>query len=205
MTWMWLLPLSAVLVCITIGFYSHALTQRQWGRALTSGQDEVAHLRAMAASELSLARATYSDAGAATSPVEVARLLDLAFEYVSGLTDGRLARLAHMAQLARTAAAIAPVTPLLPRDYNLGQIRTVAALSLVAHHILVSSGERFRLHVSTLSLGFKLARRTLRKAPAGPWEAGLDDWATLDEAHIEAFRLVVLTLEAEAARAREAV
>lgn len=207
--WWWLLPISAIPVCFLVGRYVHSATQRQWAHALSGlGLAEADRVRDLATSERALIRATYSDAVTATDPREMRHLLDAAYDYVSGVTSGRIARLAHMARLARMASAISPVPPMLPGHFRLTELRSLTALSTLAHHILVGSAERFRLQVSMASLGFRIVVRVLRLSTStgelGRWEEALDDWCTLDEVHVEAFRAIVLSLEAEALKARQA-
>ena len=59
----------------------------------------------------------------------------------------------------RAAASLVPMPPLARGLFRLGVLRLLASVHYVAHHVPVTSGERFRLRLRLLGWGFELLAR----------------------------------------------
>ena len=140
---------------------------------------------------------------------EATRLLDLSFSAIEEATPDRLKRLRAAAILIRMAAAIVPVRPLRMREYKLREVIALVGVGAALHHVLVSALERFLLRVEVIGIGFRLTFRVLAgsrirasAAPQGgrPWEdygRALSDWKALDREHLETFKALAQSLDAE--------
>jgi hypothetical protein len=148
---------------------------------------------------------------------EAIRLLELSCNAIEDATPDRLKRLRAMGVLIRMAVALSPVRPLRMRDYHLRELIAVVGAASALHHVLVTALERFLLRVQVLGVGFRLALRVMVVArnratdgPAAPrpwvdYERALADWKTLDREHLETFRALARSLDAEPAAERAAL
>src|SRR6185295_6520735 len=105
-------------------------------------------------------------------------------------------------------AAMAPIEPLRPAGFRLPELVQLARLDQFVHHLVVTTGERFRLRLYILAKGFEtLARvivggtRRLKEQPTAPeWErtaVARVDMRTLSEESIDALRALLVSLDAE--------
>lgn len=146
--------------------------------------------------------------GAATARMagdydEACRLLDLGAWALSEATPGRLAHLRAMAAAVRMAAAIVPPPAIESRVFRALELRTLSAIGVAVHHVLVTPVERFLLRLWLLSCAFRLALRVMVRAAAALriqpdaaryWERYVDgraDWGAADEEHLASFRLLL--------------
>lgn len=181
--------------------------EREWELVLTPrGQRRLERFAAGVRDELELAGLTHERATEARDqgdPAAAYRLVDAGCELIAAFAPKMVHALAAWMALSRMAAAVAPVQPLRPRDFRLAQLVQLAYLSRFLHHLLVSTGERFRLRVYMLQRGFRtvgaLALRW-RHAPVTPWDDLADahhDMGTLSEESLESLRILLVSLDAE--------
>ena len=84
------------------------------------------------------------------------------------------------------------------------ELRTLAGVATLLQHILVSAHERFVVQAHLLALGFVLALRAMRRARGGRdlatallrFDVAKMDWRSLDEAHVEMVRILLLSAAA---------
>ena len=77
-------------------------------------------------------------------------------------------------------------------------------MATLLQHILVSAHERFVVQAHVLALGFVLALRAMRRARGGRdlaaallrFDVAKMDWRSLDEAHVEMVRILLLSAAA---------
>ncbi len=116
---------------------------------------------------------------------------------MTSLAEDRQQLLVSMARYSRMVTALMPLPPLSAGAFRLRSIRTLAGLSAVAHHLLVTVPERFRLRLIVLRRGFLIVLRALaqrRPETAPRWAFVIDalaDWHTLDAETLESFRALV--------------
>ena len=135
---------------------------------------------------------------------EVVRLLDLSYQVLEAATVNRRVRLRAVRVCARMAAAMAPAPPLLPVHFETTELRTLAGVATLLQQILVSAHERFVVQAHILALGFVLALRAMRRARGGRdlatallrFDVAKMDWRSLDEAHVEMVRILLLSAAA---------
>lgn len=210
----WALPVLGGLVFLgVLGRYNLRTSLRDWMLVLSPASRET--VTALASHvELDAFLAGHAHSAAVRSLgsgelEEAVRLLDLAASVIVEAVPDRLTRLRGMAVCCRMASALLPLPPLAPRDFRLWQIVTLAGLGTLAHHFLVSMGERFLLRLWLMGLCYRIVKgvacRSAGKArrephALSPWrrfEAALADFKTLDREHVESFRALMMSLAAE--------
>jgi hypothetical protein len=208
MLWVGLVAISTIVVCVLLGRHDRAAVAREWDMLLGGRAHE--HLRALERTcELDHLMADDSWQAACQAlhdddRPEVVRLLDLSYEVLEAATVNRRARLRGVRVCARMAAAMAPAPPLLPAHFETAEVRTLAGVATVLQQILVSAHERFVVQAHLLALGFVLALRSMRRARGGRdlatallrFDVAKMDWRSLDEAHVEMVRILLLSAAA---------
>lgn len=198
----------AVLLLIDGRRREHAVA-RDWELVLTPrGQRLLDRVERQVKDELTLADMVHERADEAHARGDLAeayRLVDVGCQLIEAYAPRMVNALGAWLVLSRMAAAIAPVRPLRPRDFRLAQLSYLAQLGRFFHHLLVSTGERFRLRVHILQRGFRtvasLALRW-RQQPARPpaWEdvgAVHHDVGALSAESLLTFRTLLVSLDAE--------
>lgn len=202
---MWLLPFVALGLHLAYARYNLEEVSDDWSDLLSpEWRRQVAALRTQAEVSAFLLDDTYAAAVRAHSRTvreEALRLLGLARDVLDQATDDRRARIQGMRKCVRMLSAVLPMPPLLPGSFRLRGVKSLAALGFLAHHFLVSGGERFVLRLSLLRWGFSYARHTGARAVAdagagraAAWvhfEAAVADFKVLDREHVEAFRVLL--------------
>lgn len=147
---------------------------------------------------IAIGRPVQLAAAAGGDQAEAARLLVVGYEYMAELASDRLELLRSMARYSRMVTALMPLPPLPARAFRHQGLSLLAGFSNVAHHLLVTVPERFRLRTAVLRAGFRIVLRALVSAGArgGPpkWQIAVDalaDWHTLDLETLESFRALV--------------
>lgn len=186
---------------------------RDWELVLTPKGERVLDLaRTRVQGKLALMEFTYSQARRAQDvgrTREAMRLLDEGCHLIEQYCPSMMRSLAALAVLSRMASAVAPVQPLDFRAFRLRQIEGIALLNQFVHHLLVTTGERFRLRVYFLARAFATLLRVVTGAtqrvkqtrPAEPeWrqlEAACHDVHSLSDEWLESFRVLLMSLAAE--------
>jgi hypothetical protein len=208
MLWVGLVALSTIVVCVLLGRHDRAAVAREWEMMLGGRASE--HMRALERTcELDHLMAEDSWEAAAQAlheddRPEVVRLLDLSYQVLEAATVNRLVRLRAVRVCARMAAAMAPAPPLLPAHFETAELRTLAGVATLLQHILVSAHERFVVQAHVLAFGFVLALRAMRRARGERdlsgallrFDVAKMDWRSLDEAHVEMVRLLLVSAAA---------
>ncbi len=116
--------------------------------------------------------------------------------------------LKNLAVLSWQAAAILPTPPLRPLRFHMAQLRTLAGLHAVGHHLLATTRERFRLRVAVLRYGLRAALGMLRRSTQSlvMQPEGLANWTrvamiradlgTLTDESLESLRVLLASLAA---------
>lgn len=212
--WYWAAPmLAALLLHRAWARYNERALLRDWRMLLTrEGRRQLDALQLQTDMDTAAAAAAVQGAAKARSHEDVdeaVRLLQLGCAALEAATPDRIRRLRGMAVCARMASAIVPVAPLRPKDFRLRRLATLAGMGQLVHQVLVGTGERFALRLRLLRIAFPLAVHALSrarwKATASPqasaawalFEAGVEDWRTLDREHVESFRALLVSLAAE--------
>ena len=208
MLWVGLVALSTIVVCVLLGRHDRAAVAREWDMMLGGRSSE--HIRSLERTcELDhlMADDSWEAACAALKDddrPEVVRLLDLSYQVLEAATANRRLRLRAVRVCARMAAAMAPAPPLWPAHFETTELRTLAGVATVLQHILVSAHERFVMQAHVLALGFVLALRSMRRARGRQdlaaallrFDIAKMDWRSLDEAHVEMVRILLLSAAA---------
>jgi hypothetical protein len=201
-----------LLVLYLLGVRDERKVRRVWGVVLSRRSEDVYEsLHRRFASEIALATSTYEraleirDQGRLD---EAKRLLDAANAVIEALMPDLRKLLAALGSYSRLVSAIVPVAPLRPQDFRLAQLANLAYLGRLLRHLLVTSTDRFRLHVSILGRSFGLATRCLLQATrrirgneAGAerqWTAladAMQDVRTLTDKSLETVRALLQALE----------
>jgi hypothetical protein len=214
MWWVIVIALVTLLPVVYLaGRRSERATMKDWELVLTPrGQRALQTMSQETRAELALVDLTYEQAkGAAAEGDEEQslRLLDLGCRLIEGYCPTMLRSLAAMSVLSRMVSAMAPVRPLRPSGFKLRQLGNLAYMNAFFHHFLVTTGERFRLRLYILGRGFMAVMRVVTRATAGAkempevsleWktlEAARKDVRTLSEESLEAFRVLLVSMEAE--------
>ena len=214
MWWLLVIALITLLPVVYLaGRRSERATMKDWELVLTPrGQRTLQTMAQETHAELALVDLTYEQARGAAAEgdaEQTLRLLDLGCRLIEGYCPTMLRSLAAMSVLSRMVAAMAPVRPLRPRNFKIKQIANLAYLNAFFHHFLVTTGERFRLRLYILGRGFLAVMRVVtratgqaRSAPevSPEWktlEAARKDVRTLSEDSLEAFRVLLVSMEAE--------
>lgn len=199
-------------VLFVLGRRDERKLRRDWEVLLSGRSEEVSEsLHGRFASEVALATLTYERAlevrGLGRLD-EAKRLLDVGYTVIEKLAPDMQKLLAAMATFSRMVSAIAPVAPLRPHDFRLAQLASLAYLGGFLRHVLVTSTERFRLHLYILGRSFELAtryllqatRQIIRDEPGAErqWTAAddaLHDIRTLTDKSLETLRALLQALE----------
>jgi hypothetical protein len=204
--------LGGLAFLVMMGHVDEARTLREWEMALTpEGKavfsrvaDQVRHERGMA--EQSYERA--DQARALGSLEEAVRFLRAGAAVVESCSGTLPELLRNLSVLSWQAAAILPIAPLHPFDFRLAQMRTLAGVHTVMHHLLATTRERFRLRLAVLRYGLRAAvglllRNThalVSRPQARPaWErvtAIRSDMGTLTDESLESLRVLLGSLAA---------
>ncbi len=213
--WFWLVAAIAVVVGIVLVYLDGRRRERavahDWELALTPrGERAFQKMEKRVKADVNLVDIAYQKAFEARDVGEwdeALRMVDVGCDLIEQMAPTMIRALAAMAVLSRMAAAIAPVRPLRPKDFRVGQLVQLARLNRFVHHLLVTTGERFRFRVFVLQRGFKtiaalVFRWTHRAGPAaGPQWAHLaaahQDVGTLSDESLEMFRTLLVSLAAE--------
>jgi hypothetical protein len=201
-----------LVVLVVLGRRDERKVRRDWEVLLSRRSEQVYDsLRGRFDSEVALATLTYERAFEVRGKnrlAEAKRLLDVGYGLIEKLAPDMLKLLAAMATFSRMVSAIVPVAPLRPQDFRVAQLASLAYLGRLLRHVLVTSTERFRLHVYILGRSFALAtrhllqatRRILRDEPGQDrqWTAvddALQDVRTLTDKSLETLRALLQALE----------
>jgi hypothetical protein len=208
MFWVGLVALSTIVVCVLLGRHDRAAVAREWDMMLGGRASEQIHTleRACELDHL-MAEDSWSAASEALQDddrPEAVRLLDLSYQVLEAATANRRVRLRAVRICARMAAAMAPAPPLLPAHFETAELRTLAGVATLLQHILVSAHERFVVQAHVLAFGFVLALRAMRRARGehdlaaalSRFDVAKMDWRSLDEAHVEMVRLLLVSAAA---------
>jgi len=208
MFWLGLVALSTIAVCVLLGRHDRAAVAREWDMMLGGRASE--HIRSLERT-CELDHLMADDSWQAASQAlkdddrpEVVRLLDLSYQVLEAATVNRRVRLRAVRVCVRMAAAMAPAPPLLPVHFETTELRTLAGVATLLQQILVSAHERFVVQAHLLALGFVLALRAMRRARGGRdlatallrFDVAKMDWRSLDEAHVEMVRILLLSAAA---------
>ncbi len=208
------LLLSAVgcgALCYCLGRYDRALTVARWRFVLSpSGKQAITTLRDRMEVDVSLARHAYETAleERERRPREAASVLEVALSVLEEAGADRKTRLAAMRVYSRMLLAVQPSAPLSPVRLRVQAVRTVARTARLLYPFLVGGGERFRLGLLTLGVAMRVLLHGARRSSGGAarrpertaaWTAfglHLDDFETLDAAHLAALETLVASLAA---------
>jgi hypothetical protein len=216
MLWVGLVALSTIVVCALLGRHDRAAVAREWDMMLGGRASEQIHtLERTCELDHLMAEDSWEAASQALQDddrPEAVRLLDLSYQVLEAATANRRVRLRAVRVCARMAAAMAPAPPLLPAHFETAELRTLAGVATLLQHILVSAHERFVVQAHVLAFGFVLALRAMRQARGEcdlaaallRFDVAKMDWRSLDEAHVEMVRLLLVSAAA-APRAVEVV
>jgi hypothetical protein len=213
--WWWILSASLALCGLLLfvdGRRREQTIMRDWAMVLTPrGKQEIQDMRTQVGAELDLVDLTYEKAREAQvlgRNEEALRLLECGCRLIEAYCPTMLRALAAWSVLSRMVAAMAPVKPLRPAGFRLPELVQLARLDLFVHHLVVTTGERFRLRLYILARGFETLTRVivgttrrLHEHPAVPdWErtaVARLDLRALSEESIEALRTLLASLDAE--------
>jgi hypothetical protein len=193
--------LGGVAVLLALGLWNEAAVRRDWDFVLTAAGSR-AHADAAARYEaLSRLREMTWRSAAEAAGDRRREFLDLGVRFIEEQGHDLATKLRGIAVLSRMAAAIAPVRPVRPGAFRLGQLRGLAGLGAILHHLLVTTGERLRLRAYVLRAGCGIVARAARGAarrerPEGLAVAGQDLTAISLET-LETFHALLLSMEAE--------
>jgi len=209
--------LGGFLFLVIVGRHNEATTARDWEMALTPmGEAILAEVAEGVQAQTFMIETSYGSAErerAAGSYDQAVRLLSVGSRAVEACAPSMLHLVKSIGVLARQAAAIAPVTPVSPSAFRAAELRTVAGLAAIAHHLLVTARERLGLRLAVLHYGFRAIVGRLigatHAAAACPDEAARwarvgalrGDLGTLTEESVETLRLVLVSLGAVPATA----
>ena len=195
---------AVVLLLVLLASYDEASISQDWDAILTpAGRRAFEELRERfdrekAAIEFSSLKAeTANDEGDAE---EAGRLLAVGYDYLAVVAPDRERLLDGLKLYSRMCAAIVPLPPLRPMAFRLPQLATLAGLGLIAHHLLVTVPDRFRLRLELLRRGLGLALRALLQGGRRERQGRLDpDWAKVLAARTDFHTISEETLESFAA------
>lgn len=206
------MTLGTLAVLVAVGLHDQEALRRDWEMILAPwGEEAYQELEARADGEARMADYAYGralrarEAGATR---EAVRLLDVGLRVLEHSSSDWIVTLRGMGVLSRMAGAIAAVEPLRPGDFRAASLWGLAAVDRVAHPLLVTTAERFRLRAYVLRRGFGVAMRAaLRSAArlrAGAPDAEWDrlarlraDLRTLPAESLRTFRWLLVSLSAE--------
>lgn len=208
---------GGLLFLVIVGRHNEATTARDWEMALTPmGEAILGEVAEGVRAQSVMIETSYGSAErerAAGSFDEAVRLLSVGSRAVEACAPSMLHLVKSIGVLARQAAAIAPVTPVRPAAFRAVELRTLARLAAVAHHLLVTARERLGLRLAVLRYGFRaIVGRLLgatHAAASQPDEAAhwdrvgalRGDLGALTDESVETLRLVLVSLGAVPATA----
>jgi hypothetical protein len=214
---MWVIVVAALGVFVVLfvrALNDDAEILRDWEKVLSPwGRDMYREMQERVEGEARMADYAYERAFMARnagSIEEAVRLLEVGLDVVERTSPEMVTLLKEMAVASRMAAAISPVGPLRPQSFRLPRLSTMAVFAALAHQLLFSTSERFRLRAYVLERGFGLVTRFLlqtttrirqRRTTADPdWEriaAARADLRTLSTASLRTFQALLMSLSAE--------
>ena len=199
---------AVLLLLLFLASYDEASVNQDWETLLTpAGLRAYEDLRdrfdrERAAIDLSYVKAEEARDGGDVE--EAGRLLAVGYDYLSLVAPDRERLLDGLKLYSRMCAAIVPLPPLRPTAFRLPQLVTLAGLGMIAHHLLVTIPDRFRLRLELLRRGLGIALRALlrgthaRSGQLDPdWAkvlAARTDFHTISEETIESFAALVSAL-----------
>jgi hypothetical protein len=131
---------------------------------------------------------------------EAGRLLAVGYEYLAQLAPDRERLLDGLRLYSRMCAAIVPLPPLRPNAFRLPELATLAGLAWLAHHLLVTIPDRFRLRLDLLRRGLGIALKALLQGSERRRKGQPDpDWTRLLAARADFHSISDETLESFAA------
>jgi hypothetical protein len=214
---MWVIVVAALGVLVVLflrALNDDAEILRDWEKVLSPwGRDMYREMQERVEGEARMVDYAYERAFMARSAgsiEEAVRLLEVGLQVVERTSPEMVTLLREMAVASRMAAAISPVAPLRPQSFRLPRLSTIAVLAALAHQLVFSAAERFRLRAYVLEHGFGLVTRFLlrttrrireNQAGADPdWDriaAARADLKTLSAASLQTFRALLMSLPAE--------
>jgi hypothetical protein len=195
---------AVAVLLVFLASYDEASINKDWEAILTpAGRRAWGELRERfdrekAAIEFSYLKAERAhDEGDAE---EAGRLLSVGYDYLAVIAPDRERLLEGLKLYSRMCAAIVPLPPLRPMAFRLPQLVTLAGLGLLAHHLLVTIPDRFRLRLELLRRGLGIALRALLQGGQRERHGRLDpDWAKVLAARTDFHTVSEETLESFAA------
>jgi hypothetical protein len=214
---MWVIVIAALGVLVVLlvrALNDDAEILRDWDKVLSPwGRDAYRELQERVEGEARMADYAYERAFTARnagSIEEAVRLLEVGLDVIERTSPEMITLLKEMAVASRMAAAISPVEPLRPQSFRLPRLSTMAVFAALAHQLLFSASERFRLRAYVLERGFGLTTRFLLKTTkrirehrtgADPdWEriaAARADLRTLSLESLQTFQAPLMSLSVE--------
>src|SRR5262249_18042121 len=168
---MWVIAagiLGVIVVLVVRALSDQKEILRDWDRVLSPwGLDAYREMEQRIEGEAKMAEYAFRSAfsaRAAGSTEEAVRLLDVALRVVERTSPDRLAVVREMVVGWGMAAAITPVAPLQPKDFRLPRLSTLAVFAALAHQMLFSTSDRFRLRAFVLRRGFGMVSRLLLRS-----------------------------------------
>ena len=208
--------LGGLAFLILMGRMDERATLRDWEIALSpDGQAVMTRVAEQVRAERGMAEESYSRAAEARSEGsldEAVRFLQAGSRVVESCSDTVPSLLKNLAVLSWQAAAILPSPPLRPMRFHMAQLRTLAGLHALGHHLLATTRERFRLRVAVLRYGFRAALGLLRRntQALAVQPEGVTDWnrvamiradlGTLTDESLESLRVLLASLAVARAR-----
>jgi hypothetical protein len=212
---MWLIAagiLGVMVVLVVRAISDQKEILRDWDRVLSPwGLDAYREMEQRIEGEAKMAEYAFRrafSARAVGSSDEAVRLLDVALQVVERTSPDRVALLREMVVVSRMAAAISAVGPLQANAFRLPRLSTLAVFAALAHQMLFSASDRFRLRAFVLRRGFGMvSQRLLRSreriesgASGDPeWErieAARADLQTLSTQSLHTFHTLLASLSA---------
>ena len=212
---MWLIAftlLGGLAFLVMMGRFDEAATLRDWEIALNpEGHSVLARVAEHVRAERGMAEESYSRAVDSRNDGaldEAVRFLQTGSRVVESCSETVPSLLKNLAVLSWQAAAILPTPPLRPFGFHMAQLRTLAGVHTVAHHLLATTRERFRLRIAVLRYGFSAAVGLLRRSTQSLvlQPEGVANWnrvamiradlGTLTDESLESLRVLLASLAA---------
>ena len=200
---------AVLLLLLLLASYDEAAINRDWDKVLTpAGQRAYEELRGRFGRERAAIDLSYDRADQARRTgdrQEAARLLQVGYEYLAQIAPDRERLLDGLKLYSRMCAAIVPLPPLRPTAFKLPELATLAGLGVLAHHLLVTIPDRFRLRLELLRRGLGLSLRALFRGAQPQTAASLEshwgrvlaarsDFHTISDETLESFAALVSAL-----------